>query len=720
MPRLFWRRAPRGELIGPGYRAFRARGNLSDWSILPEVLKALTQFAGAVRSASRPRRAALAALHVLLGTAIVVALGSLLLWLLQRRLIGSETAAGRIRIAEFGVATVAMIAFFLLWFWAHPILALTGLGKRHSFLVAAVIVSALTGLLSTRETPNAAALEAARLLRVFDRAPAFDVLLVLDPSDPGARRLVRAARERPAALTQRPRGADWDVRLGVAVVRPARPMHPVWSIGQPVTADREAVVRALAGLSIQGKVPSAAGSYPHAVYEAVRPGISSLRIGWRLDAERSIVLVADRLPTKMELDSTFQRYLALLDAGKLDVPPYLRKVARNPEFGLLPVPWENALRRLSLQLSIPGVSPGYSLSVVTRATTSPQLAAWREWTTRGRGDVLLPGRFTGVRSALDVAELAAIGYPTSRLQSLAERYRPLLFFDSNELFRVLDVREFLRERDADGTPRHQVCERHALNDECRPLRSAHDLRSTDDHLDVGDEPTDERPIENSGVIYYEALPDGERVHLVYWWFFRYNESPVWSAYNCRAGLAIAERTCFDHEGDWEGVTVTLALQKRELGPESVTYYGHAWPGYRFTWPRLKAIGSTSGGHAHVYVAFGSHASYPAKCTRRGLKCKQLDFEKYGQVLPDGRHNGEVHWYGNRRCDGCLEPLPVDRRGIAVSWNHFPGVWGASECTRIAKVCLKSDGPRSPSKQDRTGIPLPGIDGSANVLSRHGP
>lgn len=266
-------------------------------------------------------------------------------------------------------------------------------------------------------------------------------------------------------------------------------------------------------------------------------------------------------------------------------------------------------------------------SVVTTTATSPQLAAWRRWTARSGGEVLSPDRFAGVRSALDVAELAVIGSPTRRLQQLAVKYRPFLFFDSAERFGVLNVDDFLRERDRDGTPRHHVCERQwgPRDDECRPFRSAEDFRPDDDYIDFGDfrldhdyidfgeGPTDE-PSRKSGVIYYQVVPKRERLQLAYWWFFRYNESPVWSRFNCLAGLAIAEATCFDHEGDWEGVTVTL--DKTSSKPRTVTYYGHGWPGYRFTWDDLTAFESVTGDHPHVYVAFGSHASYrarPATC-----------------------------------------------------------------------------------------------------------
>jgi hypothetical protein len=51
----------------------------------------------------------------------------------------------------------------------------------------------------------------------------------------------------------------------------------------------------------------------------------------------------------------------------------------------------------------------------------------------------------------------------------------------------------------------------------------------------------------------------------------------------------------------------------------------------------------------------------------------------------------------------------------TSWNRFGGRWGAPERTRIAKMCLKSEGPRSPSKQPRAVLPPPGVGLSFDFL-----
>jgi hypothetical protein len=43
---------------------------------------------------------------------------------------------------------------------------------------------------------------------------------------------------------------------------------------------------------------------------------------------------------------------------------------------------------------------------------------------------------------------------------------------------------------------------------------------------------------------------------------------------------------------------------------------------------------------------------------------------------------------------------VERDEDPVLWNAFPGRWGAAVCLPLAQVCSQSDGPLTPSRQDR--------------------
>lgn len=90
-------------------------------------------------------------------------------------------------------------------------------------------------------------------------------------------------------------------------------------------------------------------------------------------------------------------------------------------------------------------------------------------------------------------------------------------------------------------------------------------------------------------VYGHAYPaDGGGVILQYWFFYAFND-----AY----GL-------FDHEGDWEHVSVRLSA---EHAPEGAWYARHydSQPGVWFRWTDL----TRDGDHPVVLSARGTHASY---------------------------------------------------------------------------------------------------------------
>jgi hypothetical protein len=232
-------------------------------------------------------------------------------------------------------------------------------------------------------------------------------------------------------------------------------------------------------------------------------------------------------------------------------------------------------------------------------------------------------------------------------------------------------------------------------------------------------------------MYYHLRPDGDLLHIDYWWYFRYNVSPVKTTTMCLAGFSVTELSCFDHESDWEGVTVTVENTRSDDAslPEAVavTYSGHAWR-YRLSWPELEAHGViVSETHPLVYVAFGSHASYPVPCgasepapLSADRDCWQGRYREeilvIGVPLPDGRRDGEAPWIMNDPglCAqvACLAPLPVDRDDKPTSWNAYPGRWGRAECTfGVGLICVRTRGPESPSMQKRYLNPGAAPDGS---------
>jgi hypothetical protein len=298
---------------------------------------------------------------------------------------------------------------------------------------------------------------------------------------------------------------------------------------------------------------------------------------------------------------------------------------------------------------------------------------------------------------------------------LAWKYRPNLRFDTRERFGPWDVDAFLAQ------PGHTGCAGGDCETELATsggmLRGFDAVDLAGDARSGADLPRDLNEHDDDR-IYFKATPDGSRLDLDYWWFQRFNVSPFATNAMCLAGLGIRDLTCFDHEGDWEGVTVTLERgSEGEYEPMSVAYAGHHWR-TRHEWEDLATHGvlrdgaerpSADGTHPTVFVAFGSHAAFATACPRG---CRQPDFvRKLGRRLPDGRHDGGRPWARNSdgRCRDevrgpCLLPLPLSPDGSPAAWNAYSGTWGRARCTVVLAVCMLSDGPRSPAFQTRYAHP----------------
>jgi len=97
--------------------------------------------------------------------------------------------------------------------------------------------------------------------------------------------------------------------------------------------------------------------------------------------------------------------------------------------------------------------------------------------------------------------------------------------------------------------------------------------------------------------YYRLAPAGEYLNLQYWFFYAYND---WA--NGYGGFN-------DHEGDWEGFHLFFKLDGgRPVEPPAyLCYLGHH---SRMTKPWAHPDVEKDSTHPAVYVAAGSHASYP--------------------------------------------------------------------------------------------------------------
>jgi hypothetical protein len=324
----------------------------------------------------------------------------------------------------------------------------------------------------------------------------------------------------------------------------------------------------------------------------------------------------------------------------------------------------------------------------------------------------------GAKVAAKVAE-ARLGAHGSRVERrLATILRPRLRFDSGERWRPLKVGSFLAERFPDGGL-HLVCSQ-VPDRTCEPATGLDQLHGGEDapaFIDINGTaengpdyfspdpacraappPAVDCNAGPTAVMYYRRTTHEGRWYWDYWWFFRYNDyTGPYSKCN--------SRLCSDHEGDWEGITVVTTPS---LKPEIV---GALYAAHK---DRVLAEGATlprSGGHPLVFVAEGTHASYPFWCVSH---CKQYA-TLAGVHLPEDSHDGAVPWGANRDDDclayHCVRPLPEVGHPdefalpLAGAWAGWPGQWGQT-CHEGCEGGIRElqPSPRSPGTQTRFKCP----------------
>lgn len=298
---------------------------------------------------------------------------------------------------------------------------------------------------------------------------------------------------------------------------------------------------------------------------------------------------------------------------------------------------------------------------------------------------------------------------------LAERFRPWLEFDSGELWRPLRVSSLLDEGD------HRFCTRSAEAPDCVPIENAGEFDSLTraagalgpaTYIDIaggsvqdyhGPEKCTPASLEDCGTgsrsaIYYHVTESNDRFYVDYWWFLRFNHFPrSHPGISCHSQVAIENSVCDEHEGDWEGVTVVTPPDESDK-VDYVVYAAHKGT-FRYTASQLTMHDGT---RPTVYVAQGSHASYPAPCAHDCSQPPALAVD--GLIdLPESNFDGKVGWARNDEvCEpnapgSCLESL------TAQAWTNWPGQWGAG----CADACGKNEAansPRSPGVQSRYQTP----------------
>lgn len=303
-----------------------------------------------------------------------------------------------------------------------------------------------------------------------------------------------------------------------------------------------------------------------------------------------------------------------------------------------------------------------------------------------------------VKLELDEAELAA-------------SFKPSLLFDSSEKWRPLNLETFFAEHDAlSSAPLHRRCQplpappgtpvSDISYDGATPIAYCPAIESLDDLTDysgadayldshgygVSDESDYRSPDSacnvngiwdcnggtQSALYYYvsEPLTEFDYRYIGYWAFYRFN--------HFSDGLDM-----FEHEGDWEGLAVAPSYVRPDTFDfVSFSAHEHWWSYLRDTLECDDDLFSpadcgteSAPAHSHVmsYVANGSHANYPSKCSETVplVTCSQPD-----ESTPERGHDGAKAWGHNAPYHA-----PDPNGLIAVpeledgQWIDWPGKWG---------------------------------------------
>jgi hypothetical protein len=329
-----------------------------------------------------------------------------------------------------------------------------------------------------------------------------------------------------------------------------------------------------------------------------------------------------------------------------------------------------------------------------------------------------------------VRQVAAFSeVPEGQAADLAARFRPWLRFDSDERWRPLNIVGLLSET-KDGAAVHRFCTRLATASTCTPIASATDFRSQadratalggDTYVDIAGRSLEKYrgPVPCGGklldcgngarsAIYYHVTQSNDRFYIDYWWFLRFNHFERVPGQVCLTETGRRSGACDEHEGDWEGVTVVTPPGVDDR-IDYVVYAAHKGT-FRYAATELGRHGLT---RPDVYVARGSHASYPIACTG---KCDQPIALQGLVTLPEASFDGKVAWERNGdschagAADSCLLPLPRTDRD-PQAWTVWPGQWGAGCADPCGgKPLLNS--PRSPGLQARFQTPWCSTSGGA--------
>jgi hypothetical protein len=367
------------------------------------------------------------------------------------------------------------------------------------------------------------------------------------------------------------------------------------------------------------------------------------------------------------------------------------------------------------------IAPRAPVAVLIRTPGGPSRARWARGVASGAGAVASMDEL-GTSSVAAAAFALAVQAPTSSEElALALRFRPVLLFDRRAVLDTpLDIDAFF------ASGRVDLCHDDQLSgSRCARVLRASDLVNGRTHLRIRKhKPGAEEP-PSAIYVHPREVKVGKRkfVLLDYWWYLDDNPANVGKGTSCGVGLTLPGKTCFDHQSDWEGLTVVVDRNGGKPVPVAVQYAQHAavirygfrdleqyWRDRRAEpgpWqdPRLLRDLPPSDELQHrplAFVARGTHATYRGICR---ADCRQVASE-----IKENPHDGLRAWPANDTAEciatRCVRLLPTRHGGLDPAlWNSYDGVWGDRRCILRGAFCTAELSPGSPATQKRYKDPL---------------
>jgi hypothetical protein len=189
---------------------------------------------------------------------------------------------------------------------------------------------------------------------------------------------------------------------------------------------------------------------------------------------------------------------------------------------------------------------------------------------------------------------------------------------------------------------------------------------------------------------YGAVHRLARRIVVQYWFF--SVANLWSPV-----VPVAANAWQAHEGDWEHLVVVLD----QKGTPLLTGYAQHCGGVRLPWARTPLQRGTK--RPLVYVAVGSHASYPTPGTRPTDPNCWPDPDVVLSVFKALGYRLVDHAGGGVPITG---PRIVRLTGSSPPWASFTGTWGEDRYVRLGDVTFKDGaGPTGPTQRRAWRDPL---------------